>query len=162
MVSSFCCLAMQRDSRTLRSSFIPLHREKCCTYLVVFGARKQTEQTHTNIFLLPVLWSDARAPYRNTCGYRYHRTQGRPTRSWNHEFSKIGTQGVGGPFPQPSSARYGQNKHFSLADDDDCVDYLVRKYRRCLLAFDKSAMPITIQLTWLDVMPFRTCPVSKR
>jgi hypothetical protein len=77
------------------------------------GGRKQTEQTHTNIFLLPVLWSDARAPYRNTCGYRYHRTQGRPTRSWNHEFSKIGTQGAG-PFPHPSSARYGQNKHFSL------------------------------------------------
>lgn len=82
------------------------------------GARKQTEQTHTNIFLLPVLWSDARAPYRNTCGYQYHRTQGRPTRSSNHEFSKIGTQGAG-PFPLPSSARYGQNKHLSEADDGD-------------------------------------------
>lgn len=115
------------------------------------GARKQTEQTHTNIFLLPVLWSDARAPYRNTCGYQYHRTQGRPTRSSNHEFSKIGTQGAG-PFPLPSSARYGQNKHLSEADDGDYVDQLTRRCRKCILSLDKSAMSIPNQSTWLDLI----------
>jgi hypothetical protein len=42
---------MQRDSRTLRSSFIPLQREKCCTYLVVLEEEnKQSKPIPTYFF----------------------------------------------------------------------------------------------------------------